>query len=115
MFPIFISYFPIVSAPPGKLYRFSSPNGEVSEPYYAQQPEPKPKYTPEQVLYQPMAMFPVQMLPYQYYQIIRGKYLYPSAYFLAYFFTPEFIFAEPAYMESIYMEPAFQEKGEYAT
>lgn len=83
-----------------------SPAGES---IYAQ-----PKYTPEQVLYQPLSLFPVQLLPYQYYQIIHGKFLLPTPFSLYNFFIPPFPFAEIGYKELGYKEPSFKEKGEYS-
>ena len=66
-----------------------------------------------QLLYQPMALFPIQMLPYQYYQIIRGKFIMPSAYFLYNFFMSEYPFPEAQYAEPQFKEKLFEEKGEY--
>jgi hypothetical protein len=114
MFPVFIIYFPVVMQIPHNIYRQLDPTNEIGEPIYQQPPKPEPKYTPEQVLYQPLTLFPVQMLPYQYYQIIRGKFLIPTAFSLAYFFTPEFPFSESSYKEFGFKEPLFMEKGEYA-
>lgn len=72
-------------------------------------------FIPEsQLLYQPMALFPIQLLPYQYYQIIRGKFLIPSAYFLYSFFMPEYPFSEAQYTEPQFKEKVFEEKGEYS-
>lgn len=71
-------------------------------------------FKPEEQLFQPMALFPVQLLPYQYYQIHQGKFLLPSAYFLYNFFLPQYTFAEPMYQQSEFKQPVFEEKGEYS-
>lgn len=71
-------------------------------------------YTESAVLYQPMALFPIQLLPYQYYQIVQGKFLLPSSTFLYNFFLPEYPFAESQYKEVEYKEKLFEEKGEYS-
>jgi len=71
-------------------------------------------YPESAILYQPMALFPIQLLPYQYYQIVQGKFLIPSPSFLYNLFLPEYPFAESQYKEIEYKQKVFEEKGEYS-
>lgn len=76
---------------------------------------PEFKSKPEsEKLYPPITLFPVQMLPNQYYQIIRGKFLIPNPFSLYNFFLPEFPFGELQYKAPQFKEPLFAEKGEYS-
>lgn len=72
------------------------------------------RFKPEQELYQSMALYPLQMLPYQYYQISMGKFLLPSAYFLYTFFLPDYPFQETQYKQTEFKQAVFEEKGEYS-
>lgn len=65
-------------------------------------------------LFQPLTLFPLQTLPYQYYQIVRGKFLLPSSFFLYNFFLSEYPFPEDQYKETTFKEKVFEEKGEYS-
>lgn len=109
MYPIFLILLPypmIYNASSSYTnYRVAGSNVSPAEPVFI----PEVQYE-----YQPMALFPVQMLPYQYYQIFNGKFLIPSAYFLYNFFIGPFPFSESQYKQSEFKQSLFQEKGEYS-